>query len=1857
MRVSRIVIFLLLNSFFYNSEAQVTAAFSVNYQNPNCAPTSVLFNDLSTGAGLQYEWNFGVNAGVNSTLPSPSTLYLTCGNFVVTLIVTDGTNIDTATQIINIFCSPVASFNASPLSGCIPLNVLFTSTTTLGSAPISTYFWDYGDGNTGNLNPVNHNYTISGCKNVTLIVTDANGCNDDTTMANLICIDDQPSASFTSSANVSCSAPFQIDFTNTSTGTGVLNYQWQFPGGTPAVSIQTNPSVTYNTPGLYDVILIVTNASGCSDTITQSNFAAIASNTADFTMSSASGCVPFTLTVQGLASSPPVLWSWTTTPSAVPPTSNSQNSQFTFNGVGSYQVCLQIEYPGGCLANKCSTIVVANFPNADFTLTGNVYTCNPPQIIDFNNASTGGPGLTYSWQFPGGNPSFWSNGNPPNISYNNCGIYDATLIVTNSAGCSDTFSYDSAAYIDCPAANFVSLPFSGCAPLNTNFLYTGVTGSPTSWQWSFGDPSSGAANISNLQNPSHTYLNVGCYNVRLIVSNALGCADTIIHQNEVCVGNSPSANFSANPPVSCAYHEIAFTNLSTGTDSTTSFQWDFMGSPPFDVMSNSSDPQYLYPDTGWFNVTLVVCNNGCCDTLTIDSMVHILPPIANFFVESTCADPYNITLHGGVSLAADSFMWTVPGGIPSALYDSVITVNYPSNGTYTIQLVVQNFQTGCFDTIIQDIIINNVIADFVADDTTICSPDQVCFTNLSQNASSYSWAIFNNIGSQVWASNAIDPCRNFNSPGKFSVQLVATDVNGCTDTLYKNLYIYAYGLNLNFTGTPLSGCIPLTVAFSGAATSTVSTVVSFYWNFGDTASGNLDTSSIQNPNHIYNDVGSYDVTLITIDNHGCYDTLQIPQYVNPYQPNVSFIAIDSTVCLGESTCFFNSSFGGSLSYQWDFGDNSTSFQMNPCHTYLSVGDYTVTLIGSDTAGCADTMIRTLYIHVTNPVAAFTADSTYSSCPPLPVNFTSTSTGVDASTTYEWLFGDGSNSNVQNPFHIYNLPGYYDVTLIIHNQFGCDDTLQIDSMISITGPTATVTVSPTSGCNPLNVCFIANSNTTTSYTWDFGDGNVVPFANDSICYTYTIPGTFFPSLLLDNGAGCVYSFPIDSIVAGGPNVNWNPDIPYLCNSGTVIFNDSTFGISPITSWFWTFGDSLSGLNDSSILQNPSHFYDTIGTYIVTLFVNTQNGCTGILSDTVNVYPPPVIGITADDLTPCINTAVNFNYNSTQAITSWHWTFGDLLSGINDTSFVSTPSHIFSSAGIYTVTLIASGIGSCGDTTTIDVTVLALPNPNISANTSVCPNASTQLSAGNGVTYSWSPNTYLNNPAIANPVSSPVNNITYTVTVTDVNGCVNVDSVSVSVYPSPVITASAMVNDTTCSGVAVQLSASGGIQYTWQPAAVLNNNVLQNPTATIFISTTFTVNGTDSNGCTADASVSITVLPNPVIVGGSNATICFGDTTQLTGNGGMNYSWTPTAGLSNPTISNPIANPTITTTYIVSATDSNNCIGTANVIVNVNALPLANAGVDDTICIGFSGQLNASGGLVYVWNPPAYLDNNLISNPLCTPIADITYTVSVTDINNCYALDSVIVKVLPAPIFNARGDTTVCESQTIQMFASGGTSYSWLPSAGLSNPFDSSTFVTTNNTSIYSVIITDDVCMASDTLQVTITVVPLPTAFAGSDASIIAGDSYSINADASDVFSWSPPAGLSCTECEDPIASPLENSTYTLSAVNAFGCKAEDSMVIIVNCSDNILYIPNVFSPNGNGKNDVFKVRSSGIRELNFLRVYDRWGELVFESSDQNIGWDGTFKGVQLPPAVYVFYLKAVCGDGFIIERQGNVTLIR
>ncbi len=1836
--------------------AQPVADFSINLPNPVCNPAVAGFTNLSTGVPpLTYQWNFGVNGGVNSILTNPSTTYSNCGSFNVTLTVTDGNGLqDVKILPVIIHCKPVASFTTTGAAGCAPLLSTLTSTSTAGSGTISSYQWDFGDGSAGTDSIENHSYTTQGCKTVTLIITNSFGCSQNITTPAAVCVTTKPNVTYNATPLNGCGTPFTTTYnSNVGGGTAPYSYQWSFPSGTPSSSTASSQSVTYNTSGQFSSQLIVTDANGCQDTLIKNNYINVGNLQAQFSISATQGCAPLTINVSG-QNNGAASWDWTTTPNGIPATASGQNASFTFNAPGSYQVCMSVGFSNGCTAQKCSTVVVSPSPNANFSQTGNTPTCAPPLTVDYNNLSSGN-GLTYLWSFTGGTPSTWSTNNPPNIVYNSCGNFTTTLTVTNAAGCSDTKTVTNLVNIDCPVAAFVATPSSGCAPLTVQFNSAASTGTPVIWKWNFGDIGNPNSVQSNLQNPSHTFINPGCYDVRLIIINAQGCTDTVLITAAVCVGQIPVANFTIPDTLFCAGQNIAFTNTSTGVNSSTSYQWDF-ANLPFNTQSTLANPNFNYNDTGWMDVSLVVCNFGCCDTLTLDNAIHIIPPVAKFTVEKNCDQPYTLILHGGSSIDADLFSWQVTGASATSLTDSLITITYTSSGSYQIKLTVTNLATGCSDQKVLTVQIRDVQAGFTAP-TTGCKPFSFCFTNTSIDATSYQWLITDTVGNTVFTSTSTSPCPTLINSGKYSVRLISTDVNQCPDTLFMQNYITVYGTNIAFTGTPLSGCTPLNVQFADNSVSPNSFPVLWNWNFGDPVSNPLNNSIISNPSHNYNQSGLYSVTLIITDNHGCVDSLKKVNYIKALSPVIDFGATATNVCLGDPACFYNNTTGSStLLFAWNFGDGFTSSLATPCHNYSANGSYNVTLTATDTSGCISTLTDSASVLVSMPAALFIADTTNSTCPPLAVQFSNLSTNIDSATTYLWNFGDGNTSSIQNPFHTYNIAGTYDVSLIVTDGNGCSDTILLSDYISISGPTGSTASIIGAGCIPLNACFQAISNNAISFVWNFGDGTVLTSTLDSVCYTYSTPGIFYPEVILSDGLGCTVSIPLDTVVVGTPDVNFGITPNPLCDGGLVFFTDSTFSSVQISQWNWNFGDATSGVNNISSLQNPSHNYSSPGIYSVTLDVLTSLGCSGQFIDTVYVFASPQAVFSMDDSTVCPNQPVAFKDISMGAIVSWNWNFGDPLSGINNASALQYPVHTYQLPAIYTATLIVQSINGCSDSTTNIITVVSNPVATAGPDAVICLNTSASLNASGGIIFNWSPSLGLNDSTLFNPLASPSVNTTYTLIVTDINGCTATDNVIVNVNLLPLVIA---IPDTTvCPGQNIQLQASGAITYTWSPLNNLNNGGIANPICTAISTTNYSVTGVDANGCSNSSSITINLFSAAIANSGTDTAICIGSSVQLNGTGGAAYSWSPSTNLDSSTVFNPTSNPISTTTYTLNITDANGCTASDDVVIIINPLPVVDAGADVQICFQTSALLTATGASQYLWNPSLTLNASTGSSVNASPDSLTVYTVIGTDVNGCSAQDSVSVFVFQQLNAVAGNGGSICVGGVLQLNVFGGNQYVWSPSNSLDNPFSPTPFASPLQTTTYTVIVSDGICDV-DTLNIVVNVNQSPYCNAGNDFEVPAGTQIQLSGVATPfaTYSWSPSDGLSCTDCLNPTVSASINTTYTLTTTSADGCKSEDNMMIKVACPDDLLFVPNAFTPNGDSRNEKFRVRSVGIKELNYFKIYNRWGQLVWETSDLNDGWDGTFNGIKMPPGVYVYYLQALCSGGQNINKKGNITVIR
>jgi hypothetical protein len=442
--------------------------------------------------------------------------------------------------------------------------------------------------------------------------------------------------------------------------------------------------------------------------------------------------------------------------------------------------------------------------------------------------------------------------------------------------------------------------------------------------------------------------------------------------------------------------------------------------------------------------------------------------------------------------------------------------------------------------------------------------------------------------------------------------------------------------------------------------------------------------------------------------------------------------------------------------------------------------------------------------------------------------------------------------------------------------------------------------------------------------------------------------------------------------------------------------------------------------------------------------------------------------------------------------------------------------------YTVT--GTDVNGCTNTAQVQVAVNALPVVSAGSNQAVCTGTAVTLSGSGASTYAWNNN-------VQNGVAfTPNATQTYTVTGTDANGCTNTAQVQVAVNALPVVSAGA--NQTICSGANVTLNGSGATSYAW------NNNVQDGVAFTPNATQTYTVTGTDANGCTNTAQVQVAVNALPIVSAGANQAVCTGTAVTLSGSGASTYAW-------NNNVQNGVAfTPNATQTYTVTGTDANGCTNTAQVQVAVNALPIVSAGSNQAVCTGTAVTLSGSGASTYAWN------NNVQNGVAFTPNATQTYTVTGTDANGCTNTAQVQVAVNALPVVSAGQSFAVCQGTSVILFGSGAQSYTWNNGVLNSTPF------VPILTQSYTVVGTD-INGCSNTAQVTVTVNPLPIVSGGGNQNVCAGNSVTLSGSGANNYTWN-------NNVQNGVAfTPNATQTYTVTGTDANGCTNTAQVQVVVN----------------------------------------------------------------------------------------------
>jgi len=1115
---------------------------------------------------------------------------------------------------------PTAQFTGAPTAVCIGSAVNFVNQSTNGTAPITGWSWDFGDGNSSTQTNPAHTYGAAGTYTVTLVVTASNGQADPEVKVNYITVNPTPTASFTTSTN-GCVLPVAVTFNNTSSGG--TSYAWNF-GNTQTSTLQSPPAVNYTTAGTYNVSLIVTNSFGCKDTVTQ---ALVVSNFQAGITAPATACIGTPVSIDDNSTVGSNAWTWTLTGGS-PASSTSQNNTVTYNTAGTYTIALTSQNTGsGCTGNTSQQITILPLPVPSFTAVPTSGCA--PQTVTFSNNSPAGS--NFVWTF--GDGGTFTGQNPPAHTYNNNGTYSVTLTMTGANGCQGSLTQNSLITLTAPTASFTADVTNGCDPLDVQFTSTSTSSNPIiSWSWNFGD-----GTTFNGQNPPvHTYL-VGVYDVSLTITTQSGCIGTDTLAQFIQVGHIDAVNFSIDQSPECAKTSIDFTNLSVilapHNPSDVTYSWDFGDGGT----SSVENPSYSYPnDTGNFDVQLIVNFRGCIDTLIQTDAVYIKAPISRFQPAQTlycnpASFPVNVIVNdqsiiGALPDDAD-MIWRWGDGTQTNFDDidfddadlGTTSHNYSAYGSYTITQVIHNYTTGCEDSTTALIHISQTVASFTISNDSVCENSAMTLLSTSTSThpfGTYSWDMGN-----TQTTSGINPSYSYPNSGTFTITLTATNNVGCSDDQTFTPMTALETPVAQITASDNAGCAPFLVTFTNSSSVQGNGVPleSFTFGFPDDLTTQTTNNVATTVNHIFNSEGLFPVTLVATDQFGC---ISAPASVNiTITKPVANFTVDAVVCDEENFTATNTASGSNpLSYQW-FVDgtqeatttNYSTFFNEPSNSASSSTAHIISMIVTDINGCKDTIAST--VTVSTPVAdinfvldgaATNANGDYT-CPPVFADFTDLSLTFGAITNWNWNFGDGKQSTLENPSNTYVFPGTYSASLTITDEYGCiSDTILVD-FLTIFGPTATPNWTQDLTQCGQNVTFdIGTTNNVTAIIWNLDDGTIV---NDSTLFLHTYQNvtTYSPSVSVYDSNNCQVIYLLNPIIIpdNGLDAFFTASSTEV-NLGTqVTFDDQSTSQAPIVSWEWDLNNTAPFTNNNG--SNVSSIYVIPGDQVITLTIQDALGC--------------------------------------------------------------------------------------------------------------------------------------------------------------------------------------------------------------------------------------------------------------------------------------------------------------------------------------------------------------------------------------------------------------------------------------------------------------------------------------------------------------------------------------------------------------------------------------------------------------------------------------------------------------------------
>jgi gliding motility-associated-like protein len=1835
MRKLRLLLsFVVLTCAALQSSAQITVDFTANPRS-GCGQLLTSFTPVVTSANpiIRYYWEFGdcpsCNQDATDGMPVGH-IYSYDPNrpcFTVRLTVTDAagnTATATRTDYVCVYSKPTAAFAPAPGNatvGCAPLTVqLIDQSVATGGSQIVAWQWSsqgatpltVGNGTPSDPGIPNPTFTWSttGTYAPVLTVTDVNGCKETIQRNGLITVTPTPKPLFkTVLSPNSCTEPHIVDFINETNTFGAPNvtYIWVItpvPPTTGAVRTFTGnipPSQTF-ARGIYDVKLTATGGNGCTQTIDKPAYINVGGGF-DFTFTPDKGCTGTTVTFTAPVGSSDWIWDFG---DGIGSIAGVQNPTYNYPNPGCFFPKLIATLPGGCRSPKVSaTPICVNLPPVPIATASPTQFCSLPINVNFTATAPTNPNITCTWDLANTSTPAPINScaSQLGVSYQPsnfiAGVANPTLTWTDEIGCAGTLTlpieYTKLAPVFTLSKNEGCVPYvSLITAANAPVLF----GSPNTLTWELdGAP-------FNPGTPAqYNFASVApcMHDIKLIATNAKGCTESIT--KTVKGGNKPTAVLSFSPSVTCAQNPVIFNvGGSTSTTCPLDTRMILVFGDGQETAFTTAPITHIYRDTISYcrkYPILTVFSNGCASDTVSNGCIYIQPTIAKFEVIKDCVNKTRIRLNGRDRA-------TPPPKFDGSIGADVFTWKITPN-------------TG--------------------------------FTYFSGQAS----------GDPIQAG---DVTLDFTVPGTYTVVLTTQNTsNGCTQSVTKTIKVANPIPSFTLT-PPIVGCAPLQVACVNTSTYPAD-IASYAWAFP--APGQGTGIGGPNPSVTYAVPGAYDNLVMTItDVNGCTSTASQSGIV------VQGAAADFTVVPSQGCAPFSTLFTSTAavfpptatiqSYSWDFENNQTLFpgagtgnyyeysgptDNTAAYNITSGGQYLMkhvvrVLLPDGVTVCKDSVTR-VAVNAFGPVAFYDSPIVLCTGQNLPIVNGSAGTGTLT--------------------HVWTVNGLPEPTFV----------------------SATPTVS-FAAAGTYILCDVVTDGT-------------VNACSDDYCRTITVTLPVYDFSGTPLSAPCPpLEVTLDDLSTGLDVIRWE------------VWQDI---LDPITGAFISIKYTENGTSAQIATSQLDPFTFVVteaGCYTVKLFGETASGCVdSLIRHKYVCLNGPSADLTVAPTQGCAPLLVTYNITNAlgQVVNVYA---SDNVSGSptyvhNTSAATDSQTHTYTQAGTYYPrVLLSDGLGCDFPINGPPITVDSASGWVTGPSTRLCKNAATTLRAASavpGASFVWFPE--VNGSIVTTDLTQqeitimPLVTTTYTVTITDPNGCAKIVSIEVAVKDEsvPILTV-VPGNPTVCANSTIQLIASatqdgnpinGVTAYNWAGVGLSGYTGIINPVASLgntnqIYTVTVTGAGADANsgGCTATATVEIIVISDNTDLVVPSRTICKGGSVTLEVFPSVPHTsptWSPSIGLSSVGLSSVVANPRATQTYTVEVTTSAGCRVKDEVTVYVLEPGLVSAGPDKAFCNGTpvtlsglepaAGAVGAGGTIFWTIDNGTIAPNNIL-NPVVNTIvlseATMTYTV-----DQCILTDKVTVRPLPSADINGTGGT-ICSGKSIQLNVEGFANFfTWTPSTGLSDPSIGNPVASPTQTTTYDVTGSLGGNCATQTIQVTVNVDQLPTlTLSPQNTTYFPSKAVQLLATTNaNTILWTPttPEGLvpnlNCYNCKNPVfKSDKTSASYDVLVTDANGCtnSAPVTLRIRTECDDKQIFVPTAFSPNGDGNNDVLFARGSALNGITIFRVFDRWGNLMFETTNINKGWDGMYQGKLVNPDVYVYYIEAPCSfDQRPIFKKGNVTVIR